>query len=211
MSRLKYQKLAREREKRGSLLDPEHRLARFKRVAAAVAPHPAAVPTPRASEHQPYPTNIVGGSPLDPVPPQAREVASPSGSTVSTDSRPSSQARPIATPTRHVRSKFVGRTREPAPAALRGSVADVSRASATLPASPAITELMNFQTQTLNQRLVRGQTQTQKSLSRGGVKGSSTGSAAGGSGGLSVEGHGGGGSGAAAAQGPSVRVNNFFF
>jgi hypothetical protein len=33
--RLKYQKLAREMEKRDSLLHPEHRLARFRRVAAA--------------------------------------------------------------------------------------------------------------------------------------------------------------------------------
>ena len=34
--RLKYQKLAREKEKRDSLLDPEHRLARFRRVAAVL-------------------------------------------------------------------------------------------------------------------------------------------------------------------------------
>eukprot|EP00802_Teleaulax_amphioxeia_P022653 Tamp_23123.p1 GENE.Tamp_23123~~Tamp_23123.p1 ORF type:complete len:258 (-),score=18.74 Tamp_23123:88-861(-) len=207
--RLKYQKLAREKEKRGSLLDPEHRLARFKRVAAAAAQLPAHVPSPR-SEHQPYPTNVVAGSAHEPVPPQAREISSPAGSAASTDSRPSSQARPIATPTRHVRSKFVARSREAAPLALRGSIADVTRASATLPSSSAISELMNFQTQTLNQKLVRGQ----KPNSRGNAtKGGSGGGVAAGGAGLSVEGHGGvpGGAGSAgAAQGPSVRVNNFF-
>ena len=51
------------------------------------------------------------------------------------------QARPIATPTRHIRSKFVqSKSREAGngPSGLRGSVADVSRATSSVAPSSAI-------------------------------------------------------------------------
>ena len=62
--RLKYQKLARQKEQRDSLQDPEHRLARFKRVAAATASSAAAATastsTPRQRQHDTLAPALIG-------------------------------------------------------------------------------------------------------------------------------------------------------
>ena len=62
--RLKYQKLARQKEQRDSLRDPEHRLARFKRVAAATASSSAAATastsTPRQRQHDTLAPALIG-------------------------------------------------------------------------------------------------------------------------------------------------------
>ena len=62
--RLKYQKLARQKEQRDSLRDPEHRLARFKRVAAATASSAAAATastsTPRQRQHDTLAPALIG-------------------------------------------------------------------------------------------------------------------------------------------------------
>jgi len=143
--------------------------------------------------------------PPHPQAPPRAEIASPASSVGSRHSRPSSIARPIATPTRHVRAKFVqAKSRDEA--ALRGAP------------SAAVTELMTFQTQTLNQKLVRGLGGRNSHGGRGGgadASASTRGShgAAASVGGLSVEGQGGQRVGSSSGQsGPAaaLRVNNFF-
>jgi len=168
--RMKYQKLAREKEKRETLLDPEHRLARFKRVMAASSSHPSHA-TPKRPERREE------GAPAM-VPVNEAFLPSPQHA----PARPASQdAVPARPHQRHVRSRIAQAPR----ASLATFQFDTSRSS------DGVNQLMEFQTEQLNNKLLRG-SRLNNATARAGSSGSS------------------GSSKNESRSIPQLRVNNFF-